>query len=274
MRLSPKFRSELAGKKRERFRIIHGDSAVVLKSIESASVDLVVTSPPYDGFRTYNGYSFDFETIAMELARVLRPGGVIVWVVGDAVEDGSETGTSFRQALYFKDQCGLNIHDTMIWNKGKFSAVGALQTRYAPVFEFMFVFSKGRIETFNPIKDRKNKSAGEWIRGRIRQKDGSFRDKSNLGKPIDEFGHRFNIWVQSPDQTQSHNHPATFPYQLAYDHIRSWSRENMLVLDPFCGSGTTGEAAYDLNRRFIGIEISEEYIKIAEKRILGIRSKG
>jgi DNA modification methylase len=271
LKLNPKFRQNLESKKREKFRIEHGDSAHVLKTIESASVDLVVTSPPYDGLRTYNGYSFDFEAIAQELTRVLRPGGVIVWVVGDAVEDGSETGTSFRQALYFKDECGLNIHDTMIYQK--FGMPFPESTRYYQNFEYMFVLSKGTPTTVNLLEDRPNKSAGMKSDGTRRQRDGTL---VKVAKPVimKDVGVRFNIWQIAPSGVGVWSaHPAVFPYELAYDHIRSWSRENQLVLDPFCGSGTTGEAAYDLNRRFLGIEISAEYIQIAEKRILGIRRR-
>lgn len=144
-----------------------GDCLEVMKTLPRNSIDLTVTSPPYDNLRTYNGYSFDFEGIAIELYRVTKDGGVVIWVVGDATINGSETGTSFRQALHFKD-IGFNLHDTMIWNKGTFTAVGALTSRYAPVFEYMFVLSKGQLKTFNPIKDRKNKHFG-------RTKHGTFR---------------------------------------------------------------------------------------------------
>ena len=241
-----------------------GDCLERTKDISDSSIDLIVTSPPYDNLRTYNGYTFDFEGIARELVRVLKPGGVIVWVVGDATVKGSETGNSFRQALHFIG-LGLNLHDTMIWNKGKFSAVGALQTRYAPVFEYMFVFSKGPIKTFNPLIDRPNKVKGK-ISGNIRQRDGTFKPMASQGKERREFGQRFNIWNQCPTQTQN-GHPAIFPLQLAIDHIQSWSNPGDVVLDPFLGSGTTGVAALQLGRDFIGIEISAEYLEIAKQRI-------
>jgi site-specific DNA-methyltransferase (adenine-specific) len=245
-----------------------GDCLERMKEIPDASVDLVVTSPPYDNLRDYNGYSFEFEKIAMELTRVIKDGGVIVWVVGDATIKGSESGTSFRQSLYFKDVCRLNLHDTMIWNKGEFSAVGALKTRYAPVFEYMFIFTKGKLATFNPIKDKPNKGAGRIISGNIRQADGTTKRMSSSGSVISEFGQRFNIWempgVKSRKDTR---HPAPFPIALATDHILSWSNPGDIVLDPFLGSGTTGVAALDLDRRFIGIEISEEYFQIAQSRL-------
>ena len=95
-----------------------GDCLELMKSIQDGSVDLTVTSPPYDNLRTYNGFSWDFKGVAKELYRITKNGGVVVWIVGDATVKGSETGTSFRQALYFME-CGFNLHDTMIYGKGK-----------------------------------------------------------------------------------------------------------------------------------------------------------
>ena len=244
-----------------------GDCLERMSEIPDGSVDLVVTSPPYDNLRDYHGYSFEFEKIAKELNRIIKDGGVIVWVVGDATVKGSESGTSFRQALYFKDVCGLNLHDTMIWNKGCFSAVGALQTRYAPVFEYMFIFSKGKIGTFNPIKDKPNKWAGD-TRKHLMNRHSDGNTKPSKGYTLSEFGQRYNIWDIFPHRQKGPNkHPAPFPMQLATDHIVSWSNPNDIVLDPFLGSGTTGVAALELDRRFIGIEISEIYFEIAKNRI-------
>lgn len=234
-----------------------------------ACIDLTVTSPPYDSLRTYNGYTFDFEGIARELYRVTKPGGVVVWVVGDATVKGSETGTSFRQALHFKDVCGFNLHDTMIWNKGGFSAVGALATRYAPVHEYMFVLSKGRPKTFNPIKDKPNRHAGTVNHGTLRNPDGTTKPKSNR-RLIADMGQRFNVWEMSPQrQRGGGRHPAPFPESLAADHIASWSKPGDVVLDPFLGSGTTGKMAALAGRDFVGIDISAEYVDMAWSRITG-----
>ena len=223
--------------------LILGDCKERLKEIPVQSVDLVVTSPPYDDLRKYNGYSFEFEKIAKELTRVIKERGVIVWVVGDSTVKGSETGTSFRQALYFKDVCGLNLHDTMIWNKGCFSAVGALQTRYAPVFEYMFVLSKGKIATFNPIKDKPNKWAGD-TRTHLMNRHSDGNTKPSKGYTLSEFGQRYNIWDIFPHRQKGPNkHPAPFPVQIAKDHIYSWSNQGDIILDPFKGSGTTVMAA-------------------------------
>lgn len=249
----------------------HGDCLGVMRGLPDASVDMVVTSPPYDNLRTYNDMPpFTFETfqpIARELPRVIKQGGVIVWNVGDATVKGSETGSSFRQALYFKDECGLNLHDTMIWNKGGFSAVGALATRYAPVFEYMFVFSKGPLGTFNPIKDRPNKHAGGTVHGTVKDRDGIARPVAGGNKKIlGEFGQRFNIW-EIPPQRQKGGHPAPFPLSIAFDHIVSWSNPGDVILDPFMGSGTTAIAAERSGRRWIGIERDAEYFNAALVRI-------
>ena len=256
-------------------RLIQGDCLVEMARLETGSVDLTVTSPPYDNLRTYNGSLNDWtpakwQAIISELYRVTREGGVVVWVVADATINGSETGTSFRQALHAID-CGFRLHDTMIWNKGGFSAVGALATRYAPVFEYMFVFSKGQPRTFNPIKDRPNKWAGTKNHGTVRVDNDIRRPKSN-DKTIPEFGQRFNIWDIGPQRQQGNGkHPAPFPEPLARDHILSWSNPGDIVFDPFSGSGTTGVAAVQSGRRFIGIERDPEYFRIATKRITEAR---
>lgn len=234
-------------------------------------IDLTVTSPPYDGLRKYNGYSFPFEEIAKELYRVTKEGGVVVWVVGDATVNGSESGTSFKQALYFM-QCGFNLHDTMIYEKD--SIVFPETNRYSQIFEYMFILSKGKPKTANIIKDRKNLWAGnKMIKGRERQVDGSLIGKRK-GNELKEFGSRFNIWRipkgygKSSCDKVAFKHPAIFPEKLARDHIRTWSNENDLVYDPFIGSGTVAKEAHLQNRNWIGSEISSKYVvEIANKRL-------
>lgn len=251
--------------------LIHGDCLEEMKKIPDGSIDITVTSPPYDNLRTYNGNNalwgeHVWKAVIKDLFRVTKQGGVVVWVVGDATIKGSETGTSFKQALWAKE-CGFNLHDTMIWNKGGFSAVGALATRYAPVYEYMFVWSKGTPQTFKPIKDHKTKHGGNRASGTIRCKDGKTKPMSKV-MTINEYCQRFNIWEQPP-QRQRGGHPAPFPEAIAHDHIISWSNEGDTVLDPFMGSGTTGKMAKNLNRNFIGIEMDEQYYKIAQERING-----
>lgn len=246
----------------------HGDCLELMKKIPDKSIDLVLTSPPYDNLRSYNGYAFDFNNIALEIFRVTKEGGVCVWVVGDATINGSETGTSFKQALFFKE-CGFNLHDTMIYNKNK--VIFPDPSRYHQCFEYMFVFSKGTPKTINLLSDRKNKWGGSCGKKSFRQKDGSLLKKDIIA--LKEYGTRFNIWditcgyMHTTLDKYAFEHPAMFPESLARDHILSWSKEGDVVLDPMMGSGTTGKMAKMNKRNFIGIEISEKYIKIAQKRI-------
>ena len=249
-------------------KIIQGDCLEVMKTLENNSIDLTVTSPPYDNLRTYNGYTFDFEGIAKELYRVTKQGGVVVWVVGDATIKGSETGTSFKQALYFKE-IGFNLHDTMIYKKDGVTFPD--KTRYYQCFEYMFIFTKGKIKTFNPICDRENKYKGEYSGKGYRQRNGEV--KVGKRKIVKDFGFRFNVWdissgyMKTTKDKIAYEHPAQFPEKLAEDHILSWSNEGDIVLDPFAGSGTTLKMAKKNNRNYIGIEISAEYIKIIEARL-------
>jgi site-specific DNA-methyltransferase (adenine-specific) len=214
-------------------------------------VDMVLTSPPYDNLRKYEGYDFPFEKIANELYRITKT--VLVWVVGDATIKGSETGSSFRQALYFKE-LGFKLHDTMIYEKNSPAyPANRKGNRYTQIFEFMFVFSKGEIPK-QLISDKPNKWAGH--------KDFS----GKLKNPVPEFSPRNNIWKYTTS-FNGYKHPAPFPEQLAKDHILSWSKPEQIVYDPFMGSGTTAKAAKDLGRKFIGSEISNTYTQIALDRL-------
>ena len=257
----------------EQWAVHNADCLEILPTIKDKSIDLVLTSPPYDNIRNYNNsstWNFEiFKNISNELSRVLKDGGVIVWIVNDATINGSETGTSFKQALYFKE-IGLNLHDTMIWQKDSFTAVGSLTTRYAPVFEYMFILSKGKPKTFNPIKDKINKSFGRKYSGTFRQINGSTKKLLNQGKLINKHGIRFNVWKINSEKNNKTNHPAVFPISLAEDHIKTWSNKNDVVLDCFMGSGTAGVACKHLNRNFIGIEKDKKYFKIAQDRINSI----
>ena len=233
--------------------IYNEDCLKTMARMEDGSIDLVLTSPPYDNLREYNGYSFDFPAIASELHRVTKPDSIVVWVVGDAVIKGSETGSSFRQALHFKD-LGFKLHDTMIFEKNSPAyPARANSNRYTQIFEYMFILAKGKVPN-QLICDKPNKWAG-------------FKDFSGkLKNPVPEFSPRNNIWKF----TTSFNgvkHPAPFPEALAIDHIRSWSGGVAIVYDPFMGSGTTAVAAIKLGRKYIGSEISDEYCEIIKNRI-------
>ena len=224
-------------------------------------IDLTVTSPPYDNLRDYKGYSFDFESIAKELFRIIKKGGVVVWVVGDATINGSETGTSFKQALYFKE-IGFNLHDTMIYQKTLNGCLGSNFT-YLQNFEYMFVFSKGKPRAINLLKDRENKATQGKVKTRGHYKPNGQSDFRIIERK--PFGTRSNIWEINPQKNSKH--PATFPEKLAQDHIKTWSNESDLVYDPMCGSGTTLKMAHLLKRNWIGSEISKEYCELTKQRL-------
>ena len=232
------------------------------------TIDLVVTSPPYDNLRTYNGYSFEFESVAKELFRITKQGGVVVWVVGDATIKGSETGTSFRQALYFKE-VGFNLHDTMIYAKN--NPIPLTHNRYEQQFEYMFVFAKNKPKSFNPIM-KSNKYSGGSTGKYYQSATDNETSPANTKKPIRNNSIENNIWYFSVGKSGI-NHPAVFPEQLANDHIITWSNGGDLVYDPFMGSGTTAIAAIKNNRDWIGSEISDKYVAIANDRIALIKGQ-
>ena len=247
--------------------IFNEDCLETMRRFKDNSIDLVITSPPYDNLRTYKGnYSFDFEGIANELYRVVKNGGIVVWVVADATINGSETGTSFKQALYFKE-IGFNLHDSMIYHRP--STPYPQKTRYNSNFEYMFVFSKGKPKTFNPIMKR-NITAGDFRKQRgYRNKDGEMVYAKNV--LTNEYGIESNVWYIKNSRASSdkvaYQHPAIFPEELAYKHIVSWSNEGDFVYDPFLGSGTTIKIASLNNRIGLGSEITTEYIPIITQRL-------
>ena len=259
--------------------IYTGDALSVLKTFEDNSIHCAVTSPAYDKNRTYNQKSlvWDFEGIAKELYRTLCPGGVLCWNVNDMVVDGSETLTHARQGIYFVDEVGFKLHDTMIYKKSNFSHPEKI--RYHQVFEYILILSKGTPRVFNPIKDRKNLTAGcigNLGVNTYTEKDGS---KSVRRKQVTaEYGMRHNVWEGNTrgqeEMCVELHHPAMMPKWLARDLIISWSDVGDIVLDPFGGSGTTGLEAIKLGRQCILIDIdsgyckmAEEYCKLSEQRI-------
>lgn len=250
-------------------KITEGDACELLKEFDADSIDLVLTSPPYDNLRTYKGYIFPFEPIAQQIVRVMKQGGVLVWVVCDATINGSETGTSFKQALHFMS-LGLNLHDTMIFKKRN-PVPQIYRKRYTNEFEYMFVMSKGTVSAHNPIMidclhaglelgstTYKNYSKGEQVRGKI-------------ANPVKAQKIKGNVWEyvvgKNKEDQEAKGHPAPFPCELARDHILSWTNEGDIVLDPMCGSGTTTKVAAQLGRQFIGFDISHEYVELARSRL-------
>jgi len=254
-------------------KIINGHNIEVLKTFPDECIDLTVTSPPYDDLRDYKGYTFNFEELAHELYRVTKKGGVIVWVVGDQVIERSESGSSFKQALYFKEECGFLLYDTMIYSKKGFSNPST--SRYHQTFEYMFVLSKGKPKTFNPIIDRVVKNAGRLTSTTKRQVTGeTIRVEREIICGNEKgLGKRYNIWEYdtgfslSASDKIAFEHPAIFPEPLAEDHIISWSNKGDVVLDPMNGSGTTTKMAYLNGRKYVGIDVSKRYCEIARKRI-------
>jgi site-specific DNA-methyltransferase (adenine-specific) len=267
-------------------KIIFGNSVNVLKTLEGGIVDLTVTSPPYDNLRTYNGkvkenityedgFSFPFVEMVRELYRVTKLGGVVVWVVNDQVIKGGESGNSFRQALGFMN-VGFLLHDTMIYEKNSSSyPASAKSNRYTQIFEYMFVFSKGKPKTSNLICDKPNKWAGHTNWGKNTKRIGENEQLVEVGdiKPVPNFSPRNNIWryvngggFASKDKI-AHKHPAIFPEELVRDHINTWTNKGDLIYDPFIGSGTVAKMCILMNRDYIGSEISQEYVDICNERI-------
>lgn len=259
----------------ENIQLYNGDCLEVMDKLieQGVSVDLTVTSPPYDNLRDYNGNNElwnenVWKNIIEKLYKVTKQGGVVVWVVGDATVNGSETGTSFKQALYFKE-VGFNLHDTMIYKKKR--VVPLTHKRYEQCFEYMFVFSKGKPKTFNPIMvDCIYAGTETWGKP-------SFHKTNSSGlvsvdkKKINDKKQKENIWEILNAKDKVFKHPAPFPEVLANDHVLSWSNEEDIILDIFMGSGTTGVACKNLNRKFIGIELDEGYFNIAKERIENLK---
>jgi len=265
--------------------IITTDALEGMKQLHSESIDLTVTSPPYDDLRKYHGGSFSIKEIADELFRITKPGGVVVWVVADESVNGSETANSYRHILQFMES-GFGLNDTMIYMRTGTTFTSANSPRYEQMFDFMFVLSKGKPKTFNRIRDIPKLWEGSWGRTTVRQKDGSLTGtehaKNAMGTTRDETGKygwkgRGNVWLyanggrfkayNAEDWKIIKGHPAIFPYMLVEDHIISWSNEGDVVFDPFSGSGTVGLAARNNKRNFLMFDISPVYTEIAKKRL-------
>lgn len=265
----------------ENSAVYNEDCRSVMKCmIDSGTfVDLTVTSPPYDSLRTYNNsssWNFDiFKEVAELLYNITNDGGIVVWVVGDETINGSESGTSFKQALYFM-QVGFKLHDTMIYEKNSSSFPARRDSkRYTQIFEYMFIFVKGKIKTGNLICDKENKWKGHqcWGQNTAYDKDGNLNKISNI-KPVPDFSPRNNIWKYSVGfNVNIDNHPAVFPFKLAEDHILTWSNEGDVIFDPFLGSGTTMFAAIKNRRRFIGCEVDEKYFNSIDKNYKGYQKR-
>ena len=249
--------------------ILCGNHLDILKEYPDGFFDMVLTSPPYDNLRDYEGYTFEFEPLAHELYRVLKDGGVCVWVVNDATVNGSETLTSFKQAIYFKDVVGFNVHDTMIYKANGTGAKGS-NLSYWQAFEYMLVLAKGKPLTVNRIADKKSIWSGtkSWSSGKTKDRG----NRSACQHVNAKISIRDNVWIYNvathlASENIAFQHPAIFPEKLAEDHILSWSNPGDIVLDPMCGSGTTCKMAVKHQRQYVGIDCAEKYCQIAEERI-------
>lgn len=235
-------------------------------NMENDSIDLTVTSPPYDNLRDYNGYSFEFEKMAEGLFRVTKKGGIVVWVVGDKIKKGNKSLTSFKQALYFQN-IGFNVHDVMIYAKKNTPFMRS--NAYTNGYEYMFVLSKGKPKTFNPIKEPTVRNGMEML---VHNKGADGKNNKIL-KELKKEKTKSNIWHYavglggSTKDKDAFKHPAIYPEKLAQDHILSWSNKGDIVFDPMCGSGTTCKMAFLNDRKYIGVDISKEYIGVAENRL-------
>lgn len=245
--------------------IYNEDCLLTMSRMPDNYIDFVITSPPYDDIRNYNGYVFEFEKIANELFRILKKGGVVIWVVADATIKGSETGTSFKQALYFKE-IGFNIHDTMIYYKN--NPMPQTGNRYHQHFEYMFAFSKGAPKTFNPITEPTKYQGLANMKNRGQEGTLNYEkvERTTEKKVGNVFFYSIGGGISTKDKI-AYNHPAIFPEKLVYDQIITWTNESDIIYDPFMGSGTTAKISHILNRHWIGSEISEEYVNIANERL-------
>ena len=251
-------------------KIYNEDCIQTMNRMPDNFLDMVVTSPPYDNMRLYDGNTFnEFEQIVKSLYRTIKEGGIVVWVIGDQTKNFDESGTSFKHALFFKE-CGFKLFDTMIYLKPPRGAVGN-NKGYWQTFEYMFVFSKGNPKTTNLLMDRDNKDSRNGDNGTKRLHDGTLKNLKRGG--YEKTGRRTNVWLynigngHSATDDFAHQHPAIFPEKLAEDHILSWSNEGEIVYDPFMGSGTTAKMAKLNKRHFVGSEISEDYYNLAKNRI-------
>lgn len=246
-------------------KIINCDCVQGMKTLPDECIDLTVTSPPYDNMKNYNGYSWNFEETAKELFRITKQGGVVIWVVADQIINGSKSGTSFRQALYFKDQCGFNIHDVMIWEK---AGRVPIRDRYFDIFNYMFVLSKGKPKTIHLIRDHENISAGKKTKKQKYDSECRKLPKNSEVFTRAERSARTNIWrIPQGKNPETRGHPATFPEKLANDQIITWSNPNEIVFDPFCGSGTALKMAVVNYRMYLGFDCSAEYCNNARERV-------
>lgn len=251
-------------------QIICGDAFEIVRSWPASSVDMVVTSPPYDGIRDYKGFSLNLSAVGQELHRILKDGGVVAMVIQDQTKNFGKSLTSFRTILDWCDRVGFKLFETVIYRK--YGAEGAWwNKRFRVDHEYIPVFLKGeRPQYFNKEHLKiPSKHGGKTMTGGGTRLTNGVRIATRA-ITINPFKCRGTIWeyMTAGDGSRlKHQHPATFPNQLPYDFIQCFCPPDGIVLDPFVGSGTTTVAAKNLDRSYIGIDIAPAYCEIAKKRM-------
>tara|TARA_Y100000034_G_C6875037_1_gene400043 strand:- start:483 stop:1289 length:807 start_codon:yes stop_codon:yes gene_type:complete len=250
--------------------IICGDNIEVMRAIPENSIDLVVTSPPYDNIRDYKGYNMDLHNVGHQVHRVLKEGGVCVMIIQDGTKNFGKSLTSFRTIVDWCDSFGFKLFETVIYKKH--GVAGAWWSkRFRVDHEYIPIFLKGkRPQYFNkePLKIP-SIHGGKTLTGcATRLTNGKTLKAKKV--TINKLKCRGTLWDYTTCGDGSklkHKHPATFPNMLPYDIIECFCPEDGIVLDPFNGSGTTCVAARSLNRNYVGIESSREYCDIAIERL-------
>ena len=269
-----------------------------MQRIESNSIDMVLTSPPYANARakTYGGIDADdyinwFIPIAKEIYRILKPTGSFILNIGDNTIDGETHLYTFEIPIVLKREIGFKFIDPLIWHK-KTTPPGKFKNRFKDGWEFCFHFSKTLDIKFNPYAVAE-KTTQVSIDRALRHKDTHIMKSTtgsgfnNPNKNLKERRNRqtgsgfgtddnymdslemalpMNVIYCSPE-TRNMNHSAPFPIEIPVFFIKAFTDENDIIYDPFLGSGTTAEAALRLNRKFIGSEIKTEYVSTANNRI-------
>lgn len=252
-----------------------------MKLLPDNSIDLVVTSPPYDEIRDYKGFKLDLHNVGIEISRILKDGGICVMVIQDQTKDGRKSGTSFRTIVDWDTNTDLDIWECCIYQRR--ATPGAWWSkRFRVDHEYIPIFIKGKRPQYFNKEHMKEPTKPEYglIKKGLgnRNTDGTtIYDTSKvyeLPKEKDQGTviHYKNSSRETPKSSEIGKikllHPATFPDKLASDFIQCFTTEGMIILDPFMGSGTVARMSKELNRNYIGFELSDEYIKIAEKLLI------
>jgi site-specific DNA-methyltransferase (adenine-specific) len=251
-------------------KVYQQDCIVGMRKIPDGAIDLVVTSPPYDNLRDYNGYSVDLNETGKNIYRILKDGGVAVMVIQDQTKNFGKSLTSFRTIVDWCDNVGFKLFECVIYRKN--GTEGAWwKNRFRVDHEYMPIFLKGeKPQYFNKDSLKvKSKHGGKIMTGFANRKTNGETGKS-ITKAINEMKCRGTVWdylMAGDKDPVKRKHPAPFPDKIPFDFINCFCPPNGIVLDPFVGSGSTVVGAKKLNRSFIGFDISEEYCNLTRKRL-------